>query len=842
MLVHRFASMCLPAALLCGCATAPMATAPTDSAVPAIAGAPSQEAGVAHPAMWPTYSYPVKVPAADGQRIAGLLARMTLEEKIGQLVQADLCCVTPEDVKRYKLGSILVGGNSGPYGDDFAPAPQWLKAADEFYAASVDRSDGGVGIPVIWGIDAVHGNSNIIGATLFPHNVGLGAMRDPALIEKIGRATAEEVRVTGQEWTFAPTVTVPQDWRWGRAYEGYSSDPALVASYVGAMVRGLQGGPNSYNLLQGPSVIASTKHFLADGGTENGTDQGDAKISEQELRDIHGAPYGPAIENGVATVMVSFSSWQGRKMTGNRSLVTDVLRDRMGFGGFVVSDWNAHGQVEGCSNESCPQALMAGVDMYMAPDTWKPIYADLLAKARAGAIPMSRIDEAVTRILEVKARLGVFEAGKPSSRPYSGEWNRLGSADHRALAREAVRKSLVLLKNDGVLPLKPGGRLLVAGEGADDIARQSGGWTLTWQGTGLDNAKFPGATSLWTGLKQAVEAGGGSAQLSPDGSFDRKPDAAVVIFGETPYAEFQGDRATLALDPERTGPFETMRKLKAQGIPVVAVMVTGRPLYASPALNTADAFVTAWLPGSEGGGLADVLVGDRAGKPRFDFSGKLPVAWPRTAAMADGALFDFGYGLTYASPHRAWAPLPELDQSQLAGDSRLWFTGGNPAARWSLIAGGAGEAEQTRITTTPAQAAGGRLSVTAENYRVQEGARRFSVSGGPATVALRNFEPVDLDRETNADVLLLVTMRVWHAPDTAAIGARGEGAFGRIPVTLPVTADYVRYGIPLRCLRERGANMRALTEPFVIETQGTADFAIGEVRLGTDAAVVLPCG
>jgi beta-glucosidase len=837
MIARRFVTTCLPLALLTACAAAPLDGVATTSAP---ASAPT-EAGIANPAIWPAYKYPVTIPADDKRMIADLMARMTIEEKIGQLVQADLCCVKPEDVTRYKLGSILVGGNSGPYGNDLAPAPQWLKAADEFYAASVDKSDGGVGIPVIWGIDAVHGNSNIIGATLFPHNVGLGAMRDPALIEKIGRATAEEIRVTGQEWTFAPTVTVPQDWRWGRAYEGYSSDPALVASYVGAMVRGLQGGPNSYDLLKGPWVIASTKHFLADGGTENGTDQGDAKISEEALRDIHGLPYGPAIENGVGTVMVSFSSWQGRKMTGNKSLITDVLKERMGFGGFVVSDWNAHGQVEGCTNESCPQALLAGLDMYMAPDTWKAVHADLLTRAKAGTLPMARIDDAVRRILEVKARLGLFELGKPSSRPLSGEWHRLGSPQNRALAREAVRKSLVLLKNDGVLPLKPGGRLLVAGEGADDIARQSGGWTLSWQGTGLNNSQFPGATSLWGGFKQAVEAGGGSAELSPDGSFKQRPDAAVVVFGETPYAEFQGDRATLALDPEHRGPFETMRKLKAQGIPVVAVMITGRPLYANPALNAADAFVTAWLPGSEGGGVADVLIGDPAGKPRFDFAGKLPVAWPRTALMTDGALFDFGYGLTYASPRAAWTALPELDPSQLAGDSRLWFSAGNPAARWSLMAGGASEAEMTRITDVPAEVASGRMRVTAENYRVQEGARRFTVSGGPATVALRNFEALDLDRETNADVMLLVTMRVWDAPDRFAIGARGAGRQVSVPVIVREGGDYVRYGIPLKCLREKGADVRSLTEPFVLQSEGKADFAIGEVRLGSDAEVMLPC-
>ncbi|MGB3377546.1 MAG: glycoside hydrolase family 3 N-terminal domain-containing protein [Allopontixanthobacter sediminis] len=831
-------------ALLAGTALAACTTTGANTVPTAQAGgteASVAAAGIANPEIWPAYNYPVPLQADDEARITRLLAAMTLEEKVGQLVQADLCCVTPEDVKTYNLGSILVGGNSGPNGNDLSPAPDWLKAADDFYLASVDDSDGGVSIPVVWGTDAVHGHANIIGATVFPHNIGLGAMRDPELIERIGHVTAKEIRVTGQEWTFAPTVAVPQDFRWGRAYEGYSSDPDLVASYVGAMVRGLQGPPTNDNLLAGPYVIASTKHFLADGGTDKGVDQGDSSITEEALRDIHGTPYGPAIAEGVSTVMVSFSSWQGVKMTGNKSLITGVLKDRMDFGGFVVSDWNAHGQVEGCTNDSCPQALAAGLDMYMAPDTWKPIYEDTLARAKAGTIPMDRIDDAVTRILRVKGRLGLFDAGKPSDRPYSGQYELLGAPEHREVAREAVRKSLVLLKNQGVLPIAPGGRLLVAGEGVDDIARQSGGWTLSWQGTGVDNSHFPGATSIWSGLKQAVEAGGGSAELAPDGQFSQRPDAAVVVFGETPYAEFQGDRAVLALDPELTAPYETMRRLKAQGIPVVALMITGRPLYVNPALNSADAFVVAWLPGTEGGGIADVLVGSAEGSPRHDFVGKLPTAWPRTVDMADGALFKFGDGLTYRSPRSAWTPLAELDASAMAGDSRLWFSAGSPAARWSLLVNGETTGDQTRVTTVPAEALGGRVRIAAENFVVQEGARRFTIDSGTVNVALRNFEAVNVDKETNADILLLATIKVWDAPDSARIGAIGPNARGFANFAMPASGEWVRYGIPLKCLRQKGAEVTNLTEPFVLNTVGQADYAIGEVRLGTDAQVVLPC-
>jgi len=800
------------------------------------------ERGVAHPEIWPAYTYPVELGDAAEARVAGIVAKMTLEEKIGQLVQADICCVTPAQVKEYNLGSVLNGGNSGPYNNDLAPASDWLKLADEFYAASTDKSDGGVGVPAIWGTDAVHGHSNIIGATIFPHNVGLGAMRDAALVERIGAATAREIRVTGQEWTFAPTVTVPQDWRWGRAYEGYSSDPALVASYVGAMVKGLQGAPEATNQLATDKVIASTKHYLADGGTDNGVDQGDSSVSEEELRDIHGAPYGPAIEGGVATVMASFSGWQGVKMTGNKSLLTGVLKERMGFGGFVVSDWNAHGQVAGCTNDACPQALLAGIDMYMAPDTWKAIYGNLLSEAQAGRIPMARIDEAVTNILRVKQRIGLLDAPKPSARPLAGNYALLGAPEHRELAREAVRKSLVLLKNTGVLPLKANARLLVAGEGADDIARASGGWTLTWQGTGIDNSHFPGATSLWTGLEQAVKAAGGIAQLSPDGSYSQKPDAAVVIFGETPYAEFQGDRPSLQLDPALTGPYETMRKLKAAGIPVVAVMVTGRPLYVNPGLNAADAFVVAWLPGTEGGGLADVIVGDATGVPRRDFSGTLPVAWPRTASMADGALYPFGYGLTYAGGAKAWTALSEDSGVAQAGDERLWFSGGVPASSWSFnIEDPTRSGSQTRLTTVPAEALGGRATITATDFQVQEGARRFVISGGQSAVTLDNLEPVDISRETNGDVLLLFTIKVDDAPDWATLSMRGGGTLAVTPVQLPQGGGFVRYGLPLKCLRDKGANVAAVSAPFILTTSGKADFAIGEVRLGTDAEVVLPC-
>ncbi len=804
-------------------------------------GIAAQESGIvqsaAHPERWPEARWPHSEDAKLETRIADLLRRMTVEEKVGQVIQADIGSVTPDDVRRYHLGSVLNGGNSGPGGDDLAPAKKWLELADAFYAASVDRSGGRVGVPVIWGTDAVHGHSNIVGATLFPHNVGLGAANDPELIRRIGAATAAEIRVTGQEWTFAPTVTVPQDARWGRTYEGYSSDPALVARYTDKMVLGLQGAAGGAPLLEGPYVLASTKHFLADGGTLDGRDQGDARISETELRDIHGRPYVPAIGAGVATVMTSFSSWNGVKIAGHKGLVTDVLKERMNFGGFVVTDWNAHGQVAGCTNASCPQAINAGIDMYMAPDSWKPLYASLLAQVKDGTVPMTRLDDAVARILRVKLRMGLFEAGKPSSRPLSGRWDMLGSSAHRAVAREAVGKSLVLLKNQGVLPLKPGANILVAGDGADDVARQSGGWTLTWQGTGLTNANFPGATSIWGGIKAAAAQAGGNAELAPDGRFRTKPDVAIVVFGETPYAEFQGDVKTLQLRAELRRPLETMRRLKAQGVPVVAVMLTGRPLFTGHELNTADAFVVAWLPGSEGAGVADRLFASAA---HPGFTGRLAMPWPATARGKGPVLYPLGYGLTGREPTATWTRVSEDAGVADVDTGGVFFADGVPAAAWSLNVGN-GEGDSTRITAVPTQGASGRIRVTAVDARVQEGARLFDFrGGGPQQVSLDASAPLDLTREANGDVMVVATVRFDTPPaaDAVVLARCGPGCAKPVPLSRVPTGKFITLGVPLKCL---GTGLSAVETPFAIRSNGAMRFALARAALGTDADAVLAC-
>lgn len=826
-------------------ATASIASAQT-APLPAPATKAPDGSDAVNPAIWPAPKWPYATDPAIEARIADLLKRMTVEEKVGQVIQGDIASVTPDDVRRYHLGSVLNGGNSAPGNDEFAPPKEWLALADRFYEASVDKSGGRVGIPVIWGTDAVHGHSNIVGATLFPHNIGLGAARDPAMIERIGQATALEIRATGQEWTFAPTITVPQDFRWGRAYEGYSSDPKLVASYAGRMIRGLQGDPGGTRTLDGPHVIASTKHYLADGGTVDGRDQGDATMSEAELRDIHGTPYVPAIEAGVETVMTSFSSWNGIKIAGHKGLVTDVLKERMNFGGLVVTDWNAHGQVAGCTNASCPQALLAGIDMYMAPDSWRDLHGTLTAQVKDGTVPMARLDDAVARILRVKLRMGLFDAGKPSARRYAGQFELLGAPEHRALAREAVRKSLVLLKHQGsVLPIKAGARVLVAGDGADDIGRQAGGWTITWQGTGVDNDDFPGATSIWKGLEDAVKASGGTATLSPDGSYATRPDVAVVVFGETPYAEFQGDLATLQLRPELRTPFETMRKLKAAGIPVVAVMITGRPLFVNPALNLADAFVVAWLPGSEGGGIADLLVQRKDRRAAYDFTGKLPTPWPATADAKGATLYPLGYGLTLAQPASAWKKMSEEPGVDVADAGGTYLDRGVPATSLSLYLGD-GAADMTRITATPASAMGGRVKVSATDHIVQEGARRFDISKGPATIALASLTPMDLVRETNGDVALVMTVRRDSAiTGPVSIGTRSAGgATATVPADriaqLP-QGEWRRIAVPLKCFAAAGANMAAIEVPMALTLQGSGSISLARAALGTDGDETLAC-
>ena len=816
------------------------------------ASQPTPANATADSAVWPRVKSRVARDPALEARIDRLMAGMTLEEKVAQTIQAE-ATIAPADAARYKLGSVLTGGNGGPGGNEKAPALEWLKLADAYWEASRAAVPADKWIPIVWGIDAVHGHANIVGATIFPHNIGLGAMRNPKLMRRIGEVTAREMAVTGIDWTFAPTLAVVRDDRWGRTYEGFSEDPEIVASYAGALVEGLQGRPGTAGFLGPGRVFATAKHFVGDGGTAGGKDQGDNPSSPVEIARIHGAGYPPAIEAGVQSVMISFSSIRGEKTTGDRDLITGALKERMGFDGLVVGDWNAHGQVPGCTVQSCAAAINAGLDMFMVPSDWKPLYENTLAQARSGEIPAARIDDAVRRILRVKIRSGLFEKPKPSQRPLAGRVELLGAPDHRAVARQAVRESLVLLKNAGkALPIRATANVLVAGDGADNIGKQSGGWTLNWQGTGNVNADFPNGQSIFAGIRDALSASGGRATLSVDGRYTTKPDVAVVVFGEDPYAEFVGDRQTVEFSPADKKDLELMRRFKAAGIPVVSVFLSGRPMWVNPELNASDAFVAAFLPGSEGGGIADVLVGDRKGRARHNFRGRLSYSWPKRGDQTPlnrgdrnyDPLFAYGYGLTYASA----GDLPRLSEERpagvAAGADGILFGRGRLPAGWSLDL--AQEGGPTVVITGPTGATGdNRVRVSGVDRRAQEDSRLFAFDGsGPGIARITAPQALDLTRESNGELHLILEYRLDEAPT-------GEVLLGVNDATVPITGhlraaqpgQWSSLSVPLQCFARGGADFQRVTAPFVLRTGGRLKVAVSDIRLAhPGGSLSMQCG
>jgi beta-glucosidase len=568
---------------------------------------------------------------------------MTLAEKVGQMTQPDQEFLKdPVDIERYALGSLLSGGNSDPREGNSLAA--WTDLYDRYQQHTAKTR---LQIPLLYGIDAVHGHSNVLGAVIFPHNIGLGATRDPALVQRVARTTAQEVRATGIQWTFAPCICVPQDARWGRTYEGFSEDPELVAVLGAATIQGFQGA----NLHDPGSILATAKHYVADGGTTFGTgvggkglDQGDTRIDEQTLRRVHLRPYGAAVAAGVGSIMVSYNSWNGVKLSGNHHLLSDVLKQELGFHGFLVSDYRAVNQIDPDYKTAIEQAINAGMDMVMVPDTYREFIGHLTDLVNEGRVPLSRIDDAVRRILRVKVAMGL-DGTRPPPLADRTLHRSFGSAEHRAVARQAVRESLVLLKNRGhTLPVaKTVARLHVAGKNADNLGNQTGGWTISWQGAGGDVT--PGGTTVLAALQRAVSPHT-TVTFSADGSGAAGADVAIAVIGETPYAEMLGDKSELTLD---AADIATVQNVKAAGVPVVVVVISGRPLLLGSVLDQADALVAAWLPGTEGAGVADVLFGD------YRPTGKLSYSWPRTTAQlaihrGDAGydpLFPFGYGLTY---------------------------------------------------------------------------------------------------------------------------------------------------------------------------------------------------
>jgi beta-glucosidase len=807
--------------------------------------------GVAHPQIWPEGHKDLLIHPDTEQFIDHLLKTMTLEEKVGQMVQGDIASVTPDDVRRYRLGSVLAGGNAAPGGDIHAGPATWRDMVEAYYKASIaDPTAAHPPIPILFGVDAVHGHAKVRGATIFPHNVGLGAAHDPQLIGLIGQATAQEVSATGIDWTFAPTVAVARDVRWGRSYESYSEDPAVVGSYAAAMVTGLQGGLNTPAFLSPGHTLASVKHFLGDGGTVDGRDQGDNLAPESVLRDVHLAGYRPAIGAGVTIVMASYNGWQGVKMHGNASLLTGVLKDRLGFNGFVVGDWNGQEEIPGCTKFSCAAAYRAGIDMLMAPDSWKELYRNTLDQARRGIIPAARIDDAVRRILRVKALAGLFDRSGPAARSAAIGIDVVGDAQHRDLARRAVRESLVLLKNEhGLLPLSPHSRILVAGPAADNLGTQAGGWTVNWQGAHNTAADFPGATSIFAGVKAAVERAGGVAVLSPGGDFTERPDAAIVVFGETPYAEFVGDRETVQFAPGDRGALRLLSQLRAKGIPTVSVFLSGRPLWVNPEINASDAFVAAWLPGSEGEGVADVLFRDKDGGTPFDFTGRLAFSWPATgmpvafddAGHVNGALFPRGYGLSYAAPGRV-PPLstdPRVPADRAVKDT--FFHAGHVTAPWSIYV--RDDLAEVRLTLRE------QLSPTGQLDTFHQGDAITAVWNGSGTGAWRiggGDRTVDLTASAKAGQALTLVYRVDRSPTgkvALSMGCDKDCGHG-FDVTRQLRAAPVHHWrtltAPLSCFAQAGVDLARIENPVVLQTTGALTLSIREARLVPAAGAPCP--
>lgn len=854
---------------------------------------------------WPVINSAIPKDEAIEIFIENILNQMTLEEKIGQMIQPDLRQVTPAEAKEFKLGSILNGGGSWPNNDKRATAEDWAKEADKYFIALDEAySDRGFRVPFMWGTDAVHGHNNVFGATVFPHNIGLGATRDPNLIYRIGQATAQEVAATGLDWTFAPTVATPRDDRWGRTYEGYSEDPEIVYQYASEMVKGIQG--NATDLKGDKHVISNVKHFVGDGGTFNGVDRGVNKYSEEQLLNIHATGYISGLNAGAQVVMASFNSWENDKnygledsgenkqienfngkLHGSRYLLTDVLKNKMGFDGVVVSDWNGHTEIQNCNAGSCAAAVNAGVDIIMvtANNDWKLFYHNLLEQVKTGKVSEATINDAVKRILRIKARAGLWDKPMPSERALAGNQSILGSEEHRSIAREAVRKSLVLLKNDAqILPLSRDEKILLVGSGADNIMKQTGGWSLSWQGDGNSVDDFPNAQTFKTALIKTI----GEANVITDSSLMEPGGTAIVVMGEDPYAEFYGD-----LKKTQTLEFKTIKQsyaadvnlikdLKTSGFKVVTIFYSGRPLYVNDEINHSDAFVAAFLPGTEGLGMTDVLFKSASGEVNFPITGKLSFTWPNQKCATtinreliikevgalpefeqsineENVLFEYGYGLAYGDD-------PIIDLNNLPLDPRAYGCGqNNPDASgqaseplelfgkksikdqyFSLLAGDSTgwSAQQTSqggpvdfagIVTKPIDKDGQQDAL---NVRFTD-----AVSNG-SQIYIQTPDTLgqDLQNYRNADSTLQFDIRVNQAPvDEITLSLHCvHPCLGEIKVSAAflqdiqsATGDAVNkpwktVKVPLSCFT--GLDFTNVNTPFLIYSKQAMDFDLANIR------------
>jgi beta-glucosidase len=784
---------------------------------------------------WPHVQSAIAPDAALERKVAAIVAGMTLEQKIGQMTQPEIKTVTPDDVRRYYIGSVLNGGGSWPNGNKHASAADWLALAEKYHQASMS-TDMDVKVPVVWGIDAIHGNSNVFGATLFPHNIGLGAAHDPKLAYEIGAATGKAVRATGIAWVFGPTIAVVRDDRWGRTYESFSEDSKLVAGYAGEYVKGLQG-----RFKDDANVLASAKHFVGDGGTDQGKDRGDNKSSLADMISIHGAGYVPALAAGAQTVMSSFNSWNGVKMHGNREMLTGVLKSRMGFDGFIVSDWNGIAEVPGCRNDSCPQAINAGIDMVMVPDDWKAFIANTIAQVKAGEIPMARIDDAVTRILRVKLRAGLFDKS-PGQNAYAGKDAAL---QDRELARRAVRESLVLLKNEGPpLPLARGKKILVVGKSADNIANQTGGWSLTWQGTDNTNADFPNADSILSGIRSAAGEGNVAFSVDAKGVDLSRFDAVIAVIGERPYAEGDGDigpSGTLRHSSRYPEDLAVLETVAGKGKPVITVFVAGRPLFANDLLNLSDTFVAAWLPGTEGKGVADLLV---AGPHSYDFRGRLSFSWPKSACQTPLNAGDAGYAPLFALNYG----LRKGQRSRLGRLDTAYAPGGCGASNIVPVHSQADRSSfPLAIRSGSEQLALGAdlnaafrlpgITVHTAQVNTQQDAKLVTWTAS-AELAARGAKPLMLSAAAARDGALQFDTIVSAAPQGKVMLAMQDTALDATRLFKRIAGKGKQtVKVPLACFTARGLQLDHMDTPFSIRADAPFAAAIANIEIAGGAAV-----
>ncbi|WED29085.1 glycoside hydrolase family 3 C-terminal domain-containing protein [Vibrio sp. DW001] len=842
---------------------------------------------------WPQIQSTITKNEAIESEVRRIVTLMTLEEKIGQMIQPDIRGISVEEATTYKIGSILNGGGAWPNNDKHATALDWASKSDEYwFAVETAFEDRPFRIPFMWATDAVHGHNNVFGATVFPHNIGLGCARDPELVKKIGRITAIEITATGLDWTFAPTVATPRDLRWGRVYEGYSEDPEIVYNYAAKMVEGLQG--TAEDLKGDKHVISNVKHWVGDGGTLVGVDRGVNNYSEDLLRNIHAMGYFSGLNAGAQVVMSSFNSWDNPnnydlapeidgtynlKIHGSKYLLTDVLKEKMGFDGLIVTDWHGHSEVSKCTDDDASYAINAGNDILMIPvhKHWLNVYQKTVDDVNRGLIALSRIDDAVTRILRVKMRAGLWNKPQPTKRAYAGDQNLLGADEHREVAREAVRKSLVLLKNNNaILPLNRNQKVLLTGSAADDLQKQSGGWNLTWQGDENTLADFPGATTV----KMALEG-----ELGPDRvMFDpeltsnyTKGDVAIVVFGEDPYAEMMGDIKewqTLefaALKRSYKADLEIIQKLHQAGVKIISIFFSGRPLYVNEEISKSQAFVAAFLPGSEGKGITDVLLANEADEKQIDFVGRLSFSWPnkkrstrvhrKPAHIPDyqvpayeqdpigehAPLFDYGYGLRYSDElqSRYLDNLPldiALNEAETIAEHATHMFGVNATVgdyqmkiSDSLHPIGIDVSRNNNMQLTD-------ISTSPFNYQQQQDAVRVEFNRSLASIYLQtsNGSAEDLSGYDNDSGSICFDINVEKASDMPVYLAlqvfmdRGElERLSRIDISdqLPnVNEGFLTVSIPCHHFSNTGLDFRYIDTPFMLFTEGELTAVVANIR------------